>query len=258
MQPKTLDEATEHLKRVDRRMAHLIERVGPCTLKLRHEHSIFYSLLRSIVYQQLAGKAAAAILGRVDALFPGALATPEQIAAATEEHLRSAGLSQNKMLALKDLAAKTLDGTVPQGSAIDTMSDEKIIEHISQVRGIGRWTVEMLLIFRLGRTDVLPLDDFGVRKGFQRTYRLPGLPTKQQMLKKGEKWKPWRSIASWYLWRAAEQKPALKAKSAAKKRSKAVKAKRSRVSAKATKKKVASKRRQNGAPASAKRPKKYL
>ena len=108
------------------------------------------------------------------------------------------------------------------------MSDEEIIERVSQVRGIGRWTVEMLLIFRLGRTDVLPLDDFGVRKGFQRTYRLPDLPTKQQMLKKGEKWRPWRSIASWYLWRAAEQKPALKAKKAAKKTAKTTKAKRSR------------------------------
>ncbi|MGA2961956.1 MAG: DNA-3-methyladenine glycosylase [Candidatus Korobacteraceae bacterium] len=229
MQPKLLDEATEHLKRTDRRMAQLIERVGPCTLKLRHEHSIFYSLLRSIVYQQLAGKAAAAILGRVDALFPGALATPEQIVAATEEELRSAGLSRNKMLALKDLAAKTLDGTVPQGGAIDEMSDEEIIERVSQVRGIGRWTVEMLLIFRLGRTDVLPLDDFGVRKGFQRTYRLPDMPTKQQMLKKGEKWKPWRSIASWYLWRAAGEQPALKKKAAAAKGSKVVKAKRSKV-----------------------------
>jgi len=240
MQPKLLDEATEHLKRADRRMAQLIERVGPCTLKLRHEHSIFYSLLRSIVYQQLAGKAAAAILGRVDELFPGALATPEQIVAATEERLRSAGLSRNKMLALKDLAAKTLDGTVPQGSAIDKMSDEEIIERVSQVRGIGRWTVEMLLIFRLGRTDVLPLDDFGVRKGFQRTYRLPDMPTKQQMLKKGERWKPWRSIASWYLWRAAEGKPALKPKSVTDKAVKIAKGKRLRPSAKNPKKKARS------------------
>jgi len=238
MQPKLLEEATEHLKRADRRMAQLIERTGPCTLKLRHEHSIFYSLLRSIVYQQLAGKAAAAILGRVDELFPGALATPEQIAAETEERLRSAGLSRNKVLAVKDLAARTLDGTVPQGSAIDRMSDEEIIERVSQVRGIGRWTVEMLLIFRLGRTDVLPLDDFAVRKGFQRTYRLPDVPTKQQMLKKGEKWRPWRSIASWYLWRAAGEKPALKAKSAAKKSAKIAKTKSSRTLVKKAKKSV--------------------
>ncbi len=233
MQPKLLEEATEHLKGCDRRMAQLIEQVGPCMLKLRHEHTVFYSLLRSIVYQQLAGAAAAAILARVDGLFPGALATPEQIAEASEERLRSVGLSRNKMLAVKDLAAKTLDGTVPQGSVLDEMSDEGIIERVSQVRGIGRWTVEMLLIFRLGRTDVLPLDDFGVRKGFQRTYRLPDLPTKQQMLKKGEKWRPWRSIASWYLWRAAEQKSALKAKKAAKKTSKTRNAKRSRTAKKA-------------------------
>lgn len=204
-------EAVEHLKNADRRMAQLIERVGPCTLRLRHEHSIFYSLLRSIVYQQLAGKAAAAILGRVDDLFPGALVTPKQIVDAPEELLRSAGLSRNKMLAVKDLAAKTLDGTVPDGDAIEGMSDEEIIERVTEVRGIGRWTVEMLLIFRLGRTDVLPVDDFGVRKGFQRIYRLPDLPTKQQMLKKSLKWRPWRSIASWYLWRAAEEKsPKLK------------------------------------------------
>jgi 3-methyladenine DNA glycosylase/8-oxoguanine DNA glycosylase len=248
MQPKLLEEAVEHLTRADRRMAQLIERVGPCTLKLRHEHTIFYSLLRSIVYQQLAGKAAAAILARVDELFPGALATPEQIAEATEERLRSAGLSRNKMLAVKDLAAKTLDGTVPEGNVIDRMSDEEIIERVSQVRGIGRWTVEMLLIFRLGRADVLPVDDFGVRKGFQRTYRLPDLPTKQQMLKKGEKWKPWRSIASWYLWRAAEDKPTVKTKKAAKtakvfkakKAAKAVKPKKSRARAKPAPKKARS------------------
>ena len=204
-------EAVEHLIKSDRRMAQLIERVGPCTLKLRHEHSIFYSLLRSIVYQQLAGSAAAAILARVDELFPDALATPEQIAAVPEKKLRAAGLSKNKALAVKDLAAKTLDGTVPDGKIIDAMSDEEIIERVIEVRGIGRWTVEMLLIFRLGRTDVLPVDDYGVRKGFQRIYRLPDLPTKQQMLKKGEKWRPWRSIASWYLWRAAETaKPKLK------------------------------------------------
>jgi len=107
---------------------------------------------------------------------------------------------------LKDLAAKTLDGTVPDGSVIDKMSDEELIKRLTEVRGIGRWTVEMLLIFRLGRTDVLPVDDFGVRKGFQQIYRLRDLPTKQQMLKKGEKWRPWRSIASWYLWRAVEEK----------------------------------------------------
>jgi DNA-3-methyladenine glycosylase II len=125
---------------------------------------------------------------------------------------------------------------VPQGSAIDEMSDEEIIERVSQVRGIGRWTVEMLLIFRLGRTDVLPVDDFAVRKGFQRTYRLPDMPSKQQMLKKGEKWKPFRSIASWYLWRAAGEQPALKAKSVEKKSSKTAKPKRSRAVKKPKKK----------------------
>ena len=233
MQPKLLEEATEHLKGCDRRMAQLIEQVGPCMLKLRHEHTFsirccarsFTSSSRA----RLRRRFSPAWMGCFRVRWP----LPSRSAEASEERLRSVGLSRNKMLAVKDLAAKTLDGTVPQGSVLDEMSDEEIIERVSQVRGIGRWTVEMLLIFRLGRTDVLPLDDFGVRKGFQRTYRLPDLPTKQQMLKKGEKWRPWRSIASWYLWRAAEQKSALKAKKAAKKTSKTRNAKRSRTAKKA-------------------------
>ncbi len=198
-------EAVAHLCAADEKLARLIERVGPCRLEPRVEHSIFYSLLRSIIYQQLAGKAAAAILARVDGLFPGhRLVRPEDIADASDEQLRSAGLSRNKMAALRDLAAKTLDGTVPTLAQTHRMSDAELIERLTTIRGIGQWTVEMLLIFRLGRPDVLPLDDYGVRKGFKLTFRTRELPTKKQMLRRGERWRPYRSIASWYLWRAVE------------------------------------------------------
>lgn len=225
------DAALHHLCAADAKLAALIERVGPPQLKPRLEHSIFYALLRSIIFQQLAGKAAAAILARVEALFapsevPAKRAarrsnakvlpiarfgskrhrhvTPEAILAATDEQLRSAGLSRNKALALRDLAAKTLDGTVPTPAQARRLTDEQLIERLIAVRGVGRWTVEMLLIFRLGRPDVLPLDDYGVRKGFQRTFRTRELPTKKQLLRRGERWRPYRSLASWYLWRAVE------------------------------------------------------
>jgi 3-methyladenine DNA glycosylase/8-oxoguanine DNA glycosylase len=198
-------EAVHHLCAADAKLALLIERVGPPQLKPRLEHSIFYSLLRSIIYQQLAGKAAAAILARVDALFPAHnWVEPADIVDAPDELLRSAGLSRNKMLALRDLAAKTLDGTVPTLAQTRRMSNEELIERLTVVRGVGQWTVEMLLIFRLGRPDVLPLDDYGVRKGFKATFKTRELPTKKQMLRRGERWRPYRSLASWYLWRAAE------------------------------------------------------
>ena len=197
-----------HLRQADAKMAALIERVGPCTMEIRHTHSIFYTLLRSIVYQQLAGKAAAAILGRVELATTGdgTLPTPEQILAASDAALRGAGLSQNKLLAVRDLAAKTLDGTVPDLRTINRMTDDEIIEHISQVRGIGRWTVEMLLIFRIGRPDVLPVDDLGVRKGMQITYNMRKMPDKKRMIATASKWRPYRSVGSWYMWRASELK----------------------------------------------------
>jgi 3-methyladenine DNA glycosylase/8-oxoguanine DNA glycosylase len=169
------------------------------------EHTIFYSLLRSIIYQQLAGAAAAAILKRVDELFPAhEFVHPEDIIHASDELLRSAGLSRNKMAALRDLATKAADGTVPRLRQASRKSDEELIERLVTIRGIGQWTVEMLLIFRLGRPDVLPVDDYGVRKGFKRTFKTRELPTAKQMLRRGERWRPYRSVASWYLWRAAE------------------------------------------------------
>ncbi len=198
-------DAVAHLCAADDKLARLIERVGPCRLQPRVEHSIFYSLLRSIIYQQLAGKAAAAILARVDGLFPGHhFVHPEDILGASDDLLRSAGLSRNKTAALRDLAARTLDGTVPTLAQTRRMTDAELIERLVTIRGIGQWTVEMLLIFRLGRPDVLPVDDYGVRKGFKLTFRTRELPTRKQMLRRGERWRPYRSVASWYLWRAVE------------------------------------------------------
>ena len=215
-------EAVQHLSLADPRLAAFILETGPCGILIRHHHSIFHSLARSIIYQQLAGSAAAAILGRVEALFPRGRMTPQGLMALEDGPLRAAGLSQNKLAALRDLAAKCLDGTVPSERAMARMSDEEIIERVSSVRGIGRWTVEMLLIFRLGRPNVLPVDDYGVRKGMQRLYRMRELPDKAAMRRRGRKWEPWCSVACWYLWRVAElpsaRRPAA-AKSVAKKKS---------------------------------------
>jgi 3-methyladenine DNA glycosylase/8-oxoguanine DNA glycosylase len=212
--------AVAHLCASDAKLAQWIERVGPCRMELRVEHSIFFSLLRAIIYQQLAGKAAAAILARVVALFPGhPLVYPEDILDAPDALLRSAGLSRNKMAAIRDLAAKTLDGTVPTLAQTRRMSDQEIIDRLVTIRGIGVWTAEMLLIFRLGRPDVLPLDDYGVRKGFKVVFGKRTLPKKTQLFRQGELWRPYRSVASWYLWRVAESMPpTTRARSAAAKR----------------------------------------
>jgi 3-methyladenine DNA glycosylase/8-oxoguanine DNA glycosylase len=219
--PKKLDHtaACEHLSRVDRQLARIIARSGACRLQQETTQSIFEALLESIIYQQLNGRAAATITGRVKALFPEntrrlrtrrglveGFPTPEQILAAPEELLRSAGLSRNKMLAIRDLAAKTLDGTVPTVKQANRMSDDELVERLITVRGIGRWTVEMLLIFRLGRPDVFPVDDYGVRNGFAKMHKLAELPKPKELMPYGEKWRPYRSVASWYLWRAAEMK----------------------------------------------------
>jgi DNA-3-methyladenine glycosylase II len=231
--PKKLDHTTacEHLSRVDRQLARIIVKSGACRLQQETTQSIFEALLESIIYQQLNGKVAATITARVKALFPentkrlrtrrGLVAgfpTPEQILGASEELLRSAGLSRNKMLAIRDLAAKALDGTVPTVKQAHRMSDDELIERLTAVRGIGRWTVEMLLIFRLGRLDVLPVGDYGVRMGFAKMRKLAELPKPKELAAYGEKWKPHRSVASWYLWRAAEMKdlPLAKASSARK------------------------------------------
>ncbi len=205
-------EALAHLRAADARLSALIDRAGPFTLRLDPSPSPFDSLLEAILYQQLHGKAAATIHGRVRAYFGGD-PTPQMLLDTPDEPLRAAGVSANKIKALRDLAARTLDGTVPSHRAILKMTDEEIVAHLTQVRGIGRWTVEMLLIFRMGRPDVLPATDYGVRKGYALTFqRLPktrpveaaDLPLPEVVLKRGNRWAPFRSVASWYLWRACD------------------------------------------------------
>lgn len=195
--------ALAHLRAADPILADLIDRVGPYAIRRDETGTVFTGLLRSIVYQQLSGKAAATILGRVHGLFRGGV-TPEKILRASDEKLRGAGLSRAKTLAVRDLARRVKTGALPTLEEIHLMEDEAIIESLTEVRGIGRWTAEMLLIFRLGRHDVLPVDDYGVRKGFALTFKKRALPTREQLARHGARWKPYRSVASWYLWRALD------------------------------------------------------
>lgn len=208
------DAALAHLSAADAKLAALIQRAGPFTMRLDTSASPFTSLVESILYQQLHGKAAATIHRRVRDYFGGD-PTPGQLLAVPDEILRAAGVSSNKTRALKDLAARTLDGTVPSHAAIRRLPDAEIVERLTQVRGVGPWTVEMLLIFRLGRPDVLPVTDYGVRKGFALTFlRVPrsrplaaeDLPKPEVLLRRARKWAPYRSVASWYLWRACDLK----------------------------------------------------
>lgn len=198
-------EAIAALSRCDRRMARLIERAGPFTLRPEKLQSPFQALFKAIVYQQLSGKAAATILSRVKAQFPGRHGLrPAAVIDVPAEKLRQAGMSRAKIAAVKDLAAKALDGTVPGLARLRTMDDAEILSRLVSVRGIGPWTVEMLLMFRLGRPDVLPVSDLGVRRGFMLTYRTDEMPKPRAMLEHAERWRPYRSVASWYLWRAVD------------------------------------------------------
>jgi 3-methyladenine DNA glycosylase/8-oxoguanine DNA glycosylase len=197
--------AIEHLSQSDKVLARLIRRAGPCRLEARRSASPFQALVQSVAHQQLNGTAAKTILKRVIAIYPGRkLPAPEDLLATPDERLRGAGLSRAKTAALKDIAAKTLEGIVPSSRAIARMSNEGILERLTVIRGVGPWTVEMLLIFTLGRLDVLPATDFGVRKGFALTYRRKELPAPSELLEHGERWRPYRTIASWYLWRALD------------------------------------------------------
>lgn len=228
--PYDPEEAVRALCAADPRLGRLIDRAGPFTLQLPAQQSPFEALLRSILYQQLHGKAAAAIHAKLLASFEpvcglGQHPTAQHVLECPNEQLRAAGLSHNKALALRDLAAKTVDGTVPSLPRIRRMGDEEIIEQLTEVRGVGRWTVEMFLMFRLGRPDVLPVSDYGVRKGFALTFQKlkPGdkvtpdlLARPEDMERRARRWTPWRSVASWYLWRAcdlASGKPAQPASS---------------------------------------------
>src|SRR5437899_1500685 len=175
-------EAVQHLVRADKTLARLIKRVGPCRLAPKRKRTPFEALVRSVTYQQLNGTAAETILGRVLALYPRKkFPTPEDLLATADEKLRRAGLSRAKTAAIKDLAAKALEGVVPGPRAIAKLSNEEIVARLTTVRGVGPWTVEMLLMFTLGREDVLPATDFGVRKGFALTYGLKDLPSPKQI-----------------------------------------------------------------------------
>jgi DNA-3-methyladenine glycosylase II len=194
-----------HLIRADAVLAGVIRAVGPCGLEPQNDCHPFQSLAQAIAHQQLNGTAANTILQRlIHSCGQGAFPTPQMVLAAPAASLRAAGFSFAKAAALRDLAEKTLGAVVPDAATLLQLSDEEIITRLTQVRGIGRWTVEMLLIFQLGRPDVLPVDDFGVRCGFRAAYGLARMPQPKALAAWGERWKPYRSTAAWYLWRALE------------------------------------------------------
>jgi DNA-3-methyladenine glycosylase II len=197
--------AHEHLRRSDKRMARVIAKTGAFRFQLDQCDSVYESLLEAIVYQSISGKAAATIYRRIKALGSNGLCpTPAEILAVSNHTLREAGLSGAKAAAMKDLAQKTIDGVVPTLEAAGLLSDEELVERLISVRGIGAWTVEMFLIFRLGRPDVLPIHDYGVQKGFALAYGKKEIPKPRELAAFGERWRPYRTVASWYMWRAVE------------------------------------------------------
>jgi methylated-DNA-[protein]-cysteine S-methyltransferase len=204
------DLAIAHLRASDPVLARTIDEIGPFRMRLSPAPSLFAILARAIVNQQLNGKAAAAIFARLCALFPRGEPSARRMLRLPDERLRGVGLSGSKLLSLRDLAQKVEDGAIPTLAEIHDLPDEAIIERLSKVRGIGRWTAEMLLMFRLGRPDVLPVDDFGVRKGFGIAYDRE-MPLPKELAAFGERWKPYRTVASWYLWRMVERETARKA-----------------------------------------------
>ncbi len=199
--------AIAQLRQSDPALRSLIEAVGPFRLQLQRTSSVFGALAEAIVYQQLTGKAAATIFARLCALFPrtheGLVA--RRVLRASDGALRGAGLSRSKVASLRDLARRAEAGEIPTLAEARGMDDDTIVERLTEVRGIGRWTAEMFLIFRLGRPDVLPVDDYGVRKGFAVAFKKRTLPSREAIQRRGERWKPYRTVASWYLWRAAER-----------------------------------------------------
>lgn len=199
--------AVAHLCAADKVLARSIKAIGPCSIEQKPTGSTFSALAEAIVYQQLNGRAAQTIFDRVCALLPRRRCGPHaaDLLNVSDADLRGAGLSQAKMLALQDLARRTVAGHIPTIAKLRTMDDESIIQQLIAVRGIGRWTVEMLLMFRLGRLDILPLDDVGVREGFAVVFRQREQPARKALALYGERWRPYRSIASWYLWRALDR-----------------------------------------------------
>lgn len=203
--PFDLDAATKHLCACDKTLAELIRSCDPFRAEMEAHQSPYEALLEAIAYQSISGKAAATIFGRVKALSnTGGIPTPQEMLKLRPQSLRKAGLSGAKVLAMKDLAKKTVEGIVPTLEESEKLSDEELVKRLVSVRGIGAWTVEMFLIFRLGRPDVLPIHDYGVQKGFALTYGKRKIPKPRELAKFGERWRPYRTVASWYMWRAVE------------------------------------------------------
>jgi len=198
--------AVAHLRATDPRLAAIIDTVGPFRMELKHSRSLFGALAEAIVYQQLSNKAAATIYGRVEALYPDAPDgfTPRHILKTPDDALRGCGLSRAKVLAVQDLARRVEGGELPTLDEALAIPDAELIERLVTVRGIGRWSAEMFLMFRLGRPDVLPLDDYSLRKAYAKAFRKRALPSPKELEKAGEKWRPYRTVASWYLWRVLD------------------------------------------------------
>ena len=199
--------AARKLAASDPVLAGIIKGVGPCPLTPTPNVDLFQALLRSIIFQQLHGKAAAAIHGRVVKLMPDVNAAA--LETLPDAALRAAGLSANKLLAVRDLASRTIDGTVPAAESVATLDDDELIERLTKVRGVGPWTVQMLMIFYLGRPDVMPTGDFGIRKAFSLLYRRGRTVKPEAILRHSKRWQPHRSVASWYLWRSLDPAPPL-------------------------------------------------
>jgi len=194
--------AVRHLRAADPALAEVIASVGPFAMELKSSRSLFGALAEAIVYQQLSNKAAATIYGRVEALFPRAKDgfTPRHILKASDDSLRGCGLSRAKVLAVRDLARRVHAGELPTLEECRLLTDDELVERLVTVRGIGRWSAEMFLMFRLGRPDVLPVDDYSLRKAYATAFRKRKLPSPEALAKAGEKWRPFRTVASWYLW----------------------------------------------------------
>ena len=205
--PEELASFRRRLAKIDPNLANVIRAAGQLTHRTKADHTPFHALARAIAHQQLNGTAAESIFGRFVALYGGAataLLEAELVLATPDAKLRAVGLPFAKIASIKDLAQKTIDGVVPASDILHTLEDAEIVERLTQVRGIGRWTVEMMLMSRLGRPDVLPVDDFGVRNGFRLAYGLEGMPTPRALAEYGARWAPFRSVAAWYMWRAVD------------------------------------------------------
>jgi 3-methyladenine DNA glycosylase/8-oxoguanine DNA glycosylase len=198
---RDLGQAVDHLRRADAVMAGVIERIGPCGLKVYGESTPFAALAQSIVYQQISGRAAASIFSRLSVIGGRGPFRPAHVLRASDADLRGCGLSRQKVAAIRDLAQK---GARWRMARLRTLDEEAVIETLTSVHGVGRWTAEMFLMFRLGMPDVLPVDDYGIRKAMQRAYRMRALPRPDRMRTVAEKWRPYRTVACWYLWRSLD------------------------------------------------------